>query len=371
VYRDASSWVDLKALLEETVARGREGSFVEERSVRHVDRFQWFLGPALALAFLGLWREVSVRPRVKKIRQTPPAIPASVGKRAATVTAAIVGLVYALSLAPSRATAADAPEQPDPSTPVRESVGRVSALANPTARDWLELAETTLAFGTQLKAAQQEVPAGPVVDAISAATLGQSIDPALADWDQLLAELNELLEPPPEQQQDDQQEQENEEQNEDQEQSEQEQSQDGDSGEDENNEENSQENEQEQSSENKDGSEGDPSESEQEKGDDQQSGENKDGESNQSPQGQELGDLEEPEEQQSQQPAQPQQPQQPDEKKKFGGRPAESAQQPPMDAKTAAAMQKLREVIEGDSPAQLFEILEGESKKQGETGRDW
>jgi hypothetical protein len=42
-----------------------------------------------------------------------------------------------------------------------------------------------------------------------------------------------------------------------------------------------------------------------------------------------------------------------------------------MDAKTAAAMQKLREVIEGDSPAQLFEILEGESKKQGETGRDW
>jgi Ca-activated chloride channel family protein len=68
VYADASSWVDLAALIEKTVATGRKGAFREENRVRLAERYQWPLAAALLLLALSYWFEFPVRPKNRAIR---------------------------------------------------------------------------------------------------------------------------------------------------------------------------------------------------------------------------------------------------------------------------------------------------------------
>lgn len=80
VYADASTWVNLADLLNQTVEAGRKGEFVEKSDVRLVERFQWALLPALAFFLLSFWREFPVRPRPRDLRvpaDAPSPSPAS------------------------------------------------------------------------------------------------------------------------------------------------------------------------------------------------------------------------------------------------------------------------------------------------------
>lgn len=72
-YRDASSWVDLPALLRQTVETGQQGQFAEKRLPRLLERFQWFLAPALCCLLLSFWREMPVRPHPRAIALAGPA----------------------------------------------------------------------------------------------------------------------------------------------------------------------------------------------------------------------------------------------------------------------------------------------------------
>jgi Ca-activated chloride channel family protein len=67
-YRDASAWVDVNALVKETIETGRKGQFVEKNTVRLVERFQWPLALGLWCLFVSFCYEFPVRPRPRDVR---------------------------------------------------------------------------------------------------------------------------------------------------------------------------------------------------------------------------------------------------------------------------------------------------------------
>jgi Ca-activated chloride channel homolog len=71
-YTDASSWVDLAALISSTVEQGRAGEFKETSRVRLAERFQWPLAAALAFFLLSFWRETPVRPKPRPLPSIKP-----------------------------------------------------------------------------------------------------------------------------------------------------------------------------------------------------------------------------------------------------------------------------------------------------------
>jgi Ca-activated chloride channel family protein len=195
VYRDASEWVDLSQVIAATVDAGRKGRFVESRTIKYVERYQWALAQALVCLVASFWLEFPVRPKPRAIRLSAPASP--VRRAVATVAA----LLAALGLSVRPAAAAD-PAPPDPAASLSKIVGRLANQASQSALDWAELSRETVTWGQHLKSASQEVPAGPVHDALRAVDLGAAADPKASDWPQMKSELEELLKKPDEQKQD-------------------------------------------------------------------------------------------------------------------------------------------------------------------------
>ncbi len=72
-YADASSWVDLAALIQATVESGLKGEFKETSRVRLNERFQLFLAPALLFLLISYWREFPVRPKPRQLTAPSPA----------------------------------------------------------------------------------------------------------------------------------------------------------------------------------------------------------------------------------------------------------------------------------------------------------
>ena len=366
-YRDASAWLDLSALLRETVERGQRGRFAERKTVRQVERFQWPLALALWCLLVSFFTEFPVRPKPRALPlRRPEARPA-----AAATTALLLVLLGVPSPAPAAARREDpvpppaaapgpgtapapakppANEPPPPST-LSRMVGRLAAAPEHRARDWAELGRETVTWGSQLKGGGQQVPEGPVRDALEAVSLGQKLDGRAADWARLRTELEELLEtppePPPEQKPDQpppKQEQDK--------------------------------NQKKDSQQQQKSSPGDPppdqpppeGEQGQPPPDQQQKPENtpgKDSPPGEAPPDQDpaLGDLnrEEP-------PSPPPEPTQ-----KVGGQPERKEGPPPEAANPALALplQKLDQLRAQDSPAQLFQLMEGERKPARKTGKDW
>jgi len=204
VYTDASAWVDLGALLKQTVEAGHRGEFKERIQVRQLERFQWALAPALLCLLLSLWREFPVRPRARSLP-----LAADTGKRTPEtgkqlITAAIIvllslsGLRYPVSAMAAEDTSAYA-------APLSNLVERLSSQPELAASDYATLAQETITWGQRLQGAQQAVTPGPVNDALAGIDAGEKLATKAADWSRLRNDLEELLkkppEPPPQQQQ--------------------------------------------------------------------------------------------------------------------------------------------------------------------------
>lgn len=69
-YAEASGWVDLPALLKQTVERGKQGALAERRTARLAERFQWFLAPALLFLLWSYWSEFPVAPKPRDFRRS-------------------------------------------------------------------------------------------------------------------------------------------------------------------------------------------------------------------------------------------------------------------------------------------------------------
>lgn len=198
-YTDASAWVDLSALLKRTVETGKKGDFSEKNTSRKIERFQWFLAPGLLLLLISFWAEFPVRPRERALPLSATAGRAkSPGKSAATVTAASFALLFALGV-PHRADGEDSPAE-TLSKPLASTVARLSEQASLSAKDYSDLAQTTITYGQRAKSAKQLPVERAVQDALQAVDLGEKLDAKETDWAKLRQELEDLLkkeEPPP------------------------------------------------------------------------------------------------------------------------------------------------------------------------------
>ncbi len=213
VYRDASEWVDLSRVLASTVDEGRKGRFVEHNSVRYAERFQWALAQALACLVASFWLEFPVRPKSRAIRLSAP-----VSRKAPAAAAAVSAVAVALVLFGSASALAADATAPDPAAALSKIVARLSAQDRCSAIDWAELSQESVTWGQHLKSASQAVPEGPVRDALRAVDIGAALDPRAADWPRVRSELEDLLKKPDEKEKQQQQQNQDQQQNQEQQQ---------------------------------------------------------------------------------------------------------------------------------------------------------
>lgn len=337
VYRDASGWIDLAQLINETVEAGRKGEFVEKNTVRLVERYQWALAPALLCLLLSFWLEFPVRPRPRDLKL-------------AGANLAGLALFAALIVSASPRLQAAETEKAELSA-LGKIVSRLSGQTSTTGRDWAELARETITWGQKLQTEQHPVPEGPVHDALHAVELGSKLDAKTADWEQLRSELEALLEkaePPPEQQQQQDQDQpQNDEQKQDQQN--QPQSQNGQSSPENQQQDQSQQQQQDSSSEQENSSDSDQQQ-------EQQSGQPK--------QDSAFGDMDKK--------APPPDPQQGQMQQVGGAQSQEGEGQETTDPALAMPLQKLQKIRDKDSPAELFQLMEGKPEKPAANkGKNW
>jgi len=332
-YADASSWVDLAALLRQTVDAGKKGQFSEKSTARLVERFQWFLAPGLALLLVSFWAEFPVRPRERalplgRLKGRPTGAPTAAG------TAAVASLCLLATLgSPPRAGGQENPKETF-TAPLTAAVTRLSAKDTLDAKDCAEFAQTTITYGQRMNAAQQPVREGVIRDALVAVDRGEQIDPNAADWPKLRKDLEDLRKKQDEKKPD------------------------------------------------------------QKKPDDQkqpqQNQKNQD-KPDQNKQDQNKQDQNQRDQQNQQQPPQGQNPQQDQSQKTFGDM-KDQSQKPPkpsasgtqkvggqkvkkqdfsLDPELALPLQKLDQVKDQDSPAELQQLLRGEPEKPVKKGKDW
>ncbi|HRG56045.1 MAG TPA: VWA domain-containing protein [Lacunisphaera sp.] len=333
-YTDASSWVDLPALLRKTVDAGRKGEFAEKNTARLVERFQWFLAPGLLLLLFSFWAEFPVRPRERALPLGGVKRKAASGKLG-TAVASVIVLLTACSLSP-KASAAEPSGEDALAKPLATTVARLAAQAGITAKEYSELAATTVTFGQRMKSAQQHPPEPVIRDALQAVEVGEKLDAKAADWPKLRADLEELLkkEEPPKQDKKD-------ENKKDQDKKDQQQQQD--------------QNQSQDQSQDKD--------RQQQQSDQQKQDQPQKEQPSQQQKQDAFGDMKDKQDQPP--PPKPQPGTQ-----KVGGQKEEKPAEP-VDAELAMPLQKLDQVRNQDSPAKLQQLMQGQPPKQKPTGKNW
>ncbi|HUG10656.1 MAG TPA: VWA domain-containing protein [Opitutaceae bacterium] len=325
-YANAAAWVDIAALLEQTVERGKQGGFVQRSELRLQERFQWFLAAGLVLLAWSFWREFPVRPRVRDLKG-----------RATSVAAALAILAI---FTPPDAQAADGD--------LSDLAKKLSEQASLSAGDAASFANATIGYGEAQKQSGQPIPPTVLADGFASVDLGERSDRTAADWPELRRKLEELARPP-----DQQDKQDEEEKKEEEEQKDQQEQQGG--GQNEEQQENKEDQQQDQEQE-------------------QQDQEQKENEKEQKRSGQKAFE-DPPSEPQQQEDGEPQQQEPQQQPKKdtqtIGGAPTEDKelQERP---ELAVPLQKLDRVKQQDSPARLFQLMQDdEPKKPTKKERDW
>jgi Ca-activated chloride channel family protein len=347
-YRDASTWLDLAGVLQATVEAGQKGRFLEKNTVRLVERFQWPLALGLWCLLVSFCYEFPVRPRPRDLKLPSATRRAATPAQPAAVALLLAGLFVAGLVFPSTVRAVD-----DPAASLTRIVGRLSAQDDRSARDWAQFARETVNWGQRIQEAQKPVPEGPVRDALSAVGLGSALDTKIADWPKLREDLEALLKKS-ESQKKDRQQQQNQQQQQQQDQQNQEQQ-------------NQDQQKQRDSNQSKPNSQsqGSPGQQKDQQQQPQNSPQNqKQDSADKKPGESAFGDM--------QQRDQPQPPSQ--EIQKVGGVPEKKeGDKTPEDPALALPLQKLDQLRNQDSPAELFQLMDADNKPvpPKKKGKDW
>jgi Ca-activated chloride channel family protein len=88
--------------------------------------------------------------------------------------------------------------------PLAAAVSRLAEQESLDAKDCAELAQTTVTYGERLKGAQQAVPAGVIRDGLAAVDHGEQLDAHSADWPTLRHQLEDLQQKPEDKKKDEQ-----------------------------------------------------------------------------------------------------------------------------------------------------------------------
>lgn len=350
-YRDASAWVDLAALVSETIEAGQKGKFVETNTVRFVERFQWPLALGLWCLLVSFYREFPVRPRTRDIRLAPEDSGLRKPENGKLATAAALLVFLSAFQFPVSGFSAEPAAPPPPSASLAKVIGRLAGADQRSARDWADLGRETLAWGGRLQTEQQPVPEGPVRDALAAVDLGAKLDPKVTDWPKLREDLNALLKKPEDEKKDqDQNQQENEDQQQKQDQKQKDQK-------------------SEQQKKQKQDQKDQKQKSSQDKNDPSQPQDQQENPDNKPPEEKEPGESAFGDMNKKEQPPPPP----PPSTQKVGGTPDRKEDlRNPSDPSLAQPLQKLEQLRAQDSPAQLFQLMEGPRKPDAKkSGKNW
>lgn len=346
-YTDASAWVDLGALLNRTVESGQKGDFTEKNAARMIERYQWFLAPGLLLLIISFWTEFPVRPRERALPLAARKAAAAPGPKNVVASVAVGVLALAAGFGPFSVRAAETGADAL-AAPLSKTVARLAEQSTLSAKDYAQLAETTVTYGQRLKSSQQPVPERVIRDALLAVDLGEKNDAKAADWPKLRKDLEDLIKRDEQEKQDDSKQ--------DQQKQDQPQNQDQQQGQDQQQQNQDQKSQDQQNQQNQQ---------------QQQSSQDKNQDQNQSEQpqkqGQEaFGDMkEQPDDKKPQPKPQPQPGTQ-----KVGGQ----QDKPPtdqVDPELAMPLQKLDQVRNQDSPAKLQQLMQGQQSKGKNSGKNW
>ena len=324
IYRDSTRWVDLHALVQETVDQGKQGKFEEKRHEKKVERFQWFLGFSFLFFLLSFIYEMPVRlsPRSMKI---------------SALLFLFLGFGRELLFA-----------QMDPKALVQE-VAQLSEQSTVKPQEWAGFAERTIQTGQQA-----EVQEGIIETAIAGVNKGEKQKPMAADWAKLRQDLENLLKKKKDQ---------------------------NDNKDSKDNKENKENKDQKEK-----GDQGDQSQKNQNNPSDSQKGDQKGNE------GQQSQNQDPSKQSKDKEPQSGEKPQ--DSEKKEGASQGQEGKQEPgkeegksqkvggqergldkmqMGKISKEEMMQLNQVKQGDSPAKLFQVLEGSSKESSKENKtkDW
>lgn len=367
VYSDASSWIDLAQLIQSTVETGRKGEFKEERHARQIERFQWALAPALLFLLWSFYRDFPVRPRTREIKLRRPASTAPLPKTTAVEAASVVLLIALFTAGSPRAQAVEN----SAAEPLSKLVGQFAQRDILTARDYAELARTTLTYGQREKSAQQPVVEGAIRDGLAAVDAGQALDAKAADWANLRSELEKLLEKENQQQQQQQQQDKNDKQQDeqkdqkkDQQQKDSKQQQESDQQKEESDQQ-QKSNSQEKSSDQNQKSENEKSPKDSNEKNPSDAPDQKDKTPPSQPQSA-FGDMDK-------KPKEEQKPQNPasSETQKVGGAPEQKKDMTPPDPAMVVPLQRLEQLRNQDSPVRLQQLMRGNQTTPPTTGKNW
>lgn len=194
---------DVEALLAQTVETGRKGRVGNAAGSAGIERFQWFLLPAILFGLLSLLREFQQRTRPRQVRKEDPGAPSETSD-VPTRLAACVVLAAALSLTPPARAHFDSEaefqvQEVFDSNPAE----RLRAIADHLARygydafDLRLMVEASIRYGIDAQRTGAAVTEGVIRDAIDAAHRGEQLDTSIADWSYYRSQLTAMLEPPP------------------------------------------------------------------------------------------------------------------------------------------------------------------------------
>lgn len=207
-YFDSGSLTDIadvKALLAQTVETGRKGRVANAAGSAEIERFQWFLLPAILLGLVSLLREFQQRTKPRQIRKDEDEVRTARSPEVPTRLAACFACLVALSFAlPPSARAHFDSEAEFQVGEVFDSnpTERLRAIADHLAQrgydafDLRLMVEASIRYGIDAQRTGTAVAEGVIRDAIQATQQGERLDTSIADWSYYRGQLTAMLEPP-------------------------------------------------------------------------------------------------------------------------------------------------------------------------------
>jgi Ca-activated chloride channel family protein len=191
---------DVRKLIKDTVESGRAGRVKNANAAVGVERFQWFLVPAVLLSLLSLVREFRRHPRPRTVH------PAATTEGKATAAAASAALTVLICvLAPLRVQAHHNAEagfevkeefKGDPAQRARAIASHMGQFGYDPF-DLKLLVQAAMQFAISERSRGRLPLEGVMHDAVDAAHMGKTLDPQLAQWDRYEAQIHDLMAPLP------------------------------------------------------------------------------------------------------------------------------------------------------------------------------
>ena len=188
-----SDAADVRKLIKDTVESGRAGRVKNANSAVGVERFQWFLVPAVLLSLLSLVREFRRHPRPRAVQ------------RAATTAAGVALALLICVLSPLRVQAHHDAEagfevkeefKGDPAVRVRAIASHMGKFGYDPFDLKLQV-QAAMQFAINERARGRLPLEGVMRDAVDAAHMGKTLDPKLAQWDHYESQIRDLMAPLP------------------------------------------------------------------------------------------------------------------------------------------------------------------------------